>query len=192
MDPTWSPCECCTGPSYESPMFFISYRTHTGPVWDLQGFRTAPIWTPKGIDTTWICKNPARVSYLAVQGPYGPLTVPAQAVYGLFTISEPITGPEAYNACIKSLWVPYREAKLVWRLTGPVWATWVDVRFLFNTAREQARNSRYGALGVWCDSGINKSNQYRTDSINGTHISLSNTWLYWFMIISILFVFNLK
>ena len=47
----------------------------------------------KGIDRTKIDKNSSRASYLAVRGPYGPLTVPARAVHGLFRISKPVRGP---------------------------------------------------------------------------------------------------
>ena len=69
-----------TGPARGS-MFFISYRTRTGPVRDPQGCRTTPLWTRKGIDTTIIGKNPAWASYLAVRGRTGPLRFP----HGLFT-----------------------------------------------------------------------------------------------------------
>ena len=82
-----------TGPTRESSMFFISYRTRTRPVRDPQGCRTALLRTRKGIDTTMICQNPARASYLAVRGLYGPLAVPSQAVHGLLTISKPVRGP---------------------------------------------------------------------------------------------------
>ena len=68
------------GPARESSMFFISYGTRTGPVRDPQGRRTPPLRTRKGIDTARIYKKPARASYLAVRGPYYPLTVPARTV----------------------------------------------------------------------------------------------------------------
>ena len=57
-----------------------------------------------------ICKNHARVSYVAVRGPYGPPTGPAWVVHGLFIISKPVRGPWAYNACIKTLRAPYGRA----------------------------------------------------------------------------------
>ena len=66
----------CTGPGRKSLMF--SYPT--GTIRDPQGCRTTPLWTRKGIDTTKIDKNPARASYLAVQGPYGPCTGCSRAV----------------------------------------------------------------------------------------------------------------
>ena len=88
------PVRTSWGPARESSMFFISYGTHTGPVRDPQGRRrTTSLRTRKGIDTARIDKNPARASYLAVWGPYGPLTVPARAVHGLFRISKSIRGP---------------------------------------------------------------------------------------------------
>ena len=88
QDSTWTPCDAHAGSARESPMFFISYRTHMGPVQDLQGVPC--VQTCKAINTIKICKNPARASYVAVRGPYGPLMVPAQAVHGLFKISKPV------------------------------------------------------------------------------------------------------
>ena len=63
--------------------FFTSYGTRTGPVRDPQGCRASPLRTHKGIYITRIIKNPARVSYLAVQAPYGPRTGCSRAVYDL-------------------------------------------------------------------------------------------------------------
>ena len=83
-------CGHSAGPARESSMFFTSYGTRTLPVRDPQGCRTAPLRTREGIDTTRIGKNPARASYLAVRGPYGPLAVPARPAHGLFLISKPV------------------------------------------------------------------------------------------------------
>ena len=47
----------------------FSYPTR--PVRDPQGYRTAPLRTRNGIDTTKIDKNPAWASYLAVRAPRG-------------------------------------------------------------------------------------------------------------------------
>ena len=74
------------GPAWESPMFFIYYRTSTVPVRDRQGCPTAPLRTRKGIDTTRICKDLAWASFVAVRGPYSPVTAPTRAVHELFTI----------------------------------------------------------------------------------------------------------
>ena len=63
-----------SGPVRESSTFFISYGTHTGPVQDPQGCRTAPLRTRKGIDTTRCGKHPARASYFAVRFPHGLFT----------------------------------------------------------------------------------------------------------------------
>ena len=60
MDPMRCPYGRCTGPAWESPMFFISYGTCTWPVWDLQRCLTAPLQTHKGIDTNRICKIPIQ------------------------------------------------------------------------------------------------------------------------------------
>ena len=80
-------------PARESSMFFISYGTRTGHVCDPQRCRKAPLRTCKGIDTTKIGKIPHGRRILAVRDPHGPLTVPARAVHGLFTISKPVWGP---------------------------------------------------------------------------------------------------
>ena len=93
MDPVRCPYGRRTGPARESQMFFISYGILTGPVRDPQGCRTAPLRARKGIDTTIICKNPARASYVAVRDPYGPRAGPARVVHGLFIISKPVRGP---------------------------------------------------------------------------------------------------
>ena len=68
-----------TGPARDSPMYFISYGTRTAPVLDPQGCRTISLRIRKGIDTTRICKTPARESYVAVR-----------AVHGLFMISKSV------------------------------------------------------------------------------------------------------
>ena len=123
-----------------------------GAVRDPQGCRAAPLRTRKGIDTTRIGKNPARVSNLAVRARTGPL----RSLHGLFTGCLWYLNPYGarklmhYNACIKSLRAPYEEAKFVRRRTGPVRAPWVGVRFLFKTAREHPARG----LGVWFDWGI--------------------------------------
>ena len=54
-----------------------------GPVLDSQRCRTVSLRTRKGIDTSIIGKNLARASYLAVRGPYGPLTGPTRAAYNI-------------------------------------------------------------------------------------------------------------
>ena len=74
-------------------------RFDTTPYGNPQCFSylTVPVWGPcgtcknrKGIDTTRICKIPARPSYVAVRGPYVPPTATARAVRGLFAISKPV------------------------------------------------------------------------------------------------------
>ena len=145
MDPVRCAYGRRAGPARESQMFFISYGIRTGPVRDPQGCLTAPLRARKGIDTTIICKNPARASYVTVRGPYGPREDPARVVHGLFIISKPVRVPIACNACIKTPRAPYGRARFVRRRTGPARAPWVDVRFLFKTAREQPGNNPYGA-----------------------------------------------
>ena len=63
---------------------------------DLQGCRTAPLRTCKGIDTTMIGKNPAQASYLAVWGLYGLLLSLHRLIMG----------------CLRSQ-SPYRARKLI-------------------------------------------------------------------------------
>ena len=98
-------CGACMGPAREYSMFFISYRTHTGPVRNQQGCCMAPLLTHKGIDKNRIGKNPARVWYLAVRARTGPLRSP----HGLFT------------GCLQSI-NPYGARKVIihaLKLYGP-------------------------------------------------------------------------
>ena len=72
-DSTAAPCDACTG-SVRAPQGNLQcFSNPTGPVRDPQGRPTTLLRTRKGFDTTRIDKNLARVSYLAVRGPYGPL-----------------------------------------------------------------------------------------------------------------------
>ena len=128
------PCGHRTSPAQESSMFFISYRTR---VW--------PARVP------WHNHNWQKSRTGVVSWPYGARTGPLRSPHGLFTISKPVWDPSVYNACIKTLQAPYGEAKFILHRTGPVRAPWVDVQFLFKTAREQPIR----APGVWCDWGIN-------------------------------------
>ena len=118
MDPVRCPYGRRTGPARESQMFFISYGIRTGSVRDhyLQKSRTG-----------------------VVCGRTGPVRAP----HGLFT------GCSSLN--------PYGARKLIMhalKLYGPRTGgqnsydaardPWVDVRFLFKTAREQPGNNPYG------------------------------------------------
>ena len=89
-------CEMPVRASYRprtgiSDVFHV-LRNPYGPVWDPQGCRTAPLWTHKRIDTTRICKNPARASYSAVRGRMGPL----RSLHRLFTGC--LRAPKLYGA----------------------------------------------------------------------------------------------
>ena len=142
QDSTWTPVRCPygrrTGPARESQRLFISYGIRTGPVWDLQGCRTALLRARKGIDTTIIYKNPARASYVAIRGRTGPVRTP----HGLFT------------GCLSSLNL-YGARELIMhplKLYGPptgrqnsydaAQAPWVDVQFLFKTPRDNPYGAR--------------------------------------------------
>ena len=130
-----------------SPMFFKFYGTRAGPARVPYGTRT-DTWG------NWQNQNLQKSRTGVVFGRTGPVRSPCgpvRAVHGLFKISKPVRGPLAYNACIKTLRAPYGEAKFVRRRTGPVRAPWVDVRFLFKTAREQPLRDP----GMWCDWSIN-------------------------------------
>ena len=136
--PRAMPVRASYGPARESSMFFISYGTCTGPVRDPQGRRMTPFRTRKVIDTARIDKNPARASYLAVRSPHGLFMgcIGYQNPYGvrkLIMHASKLYGPRTgrHNS--------YGAAR------GP----WVDVRFLFKTAREQPLRGP----GVWCDWG---------------------------------------
>ena len=140
------PCGHRMGPARKSSMFFISYGTRTGPCRTRKGAVRQPYRHVRELTQPELAKLPhgRRI------WPYGALTGPTGAVHGLFTICKHVRGPLAYSACIKTLRAPYGEAKFVLRHTGPMRVPWMDVRFLFKTAREQPVRGP----GVWCDWGI--------------------------------------
>ena len=90
----WAPramsVRTCYGPHTG---IFIVFSYPTGPVRGPQGCRMSSLRTRKGIDTSRNGKYPARASYMAARGPYGPLVVPARAAFWLCTISKPERGP---------------------------------------------------------------------------------------------------
>ena len=118
-----------TGPVRESSMFFICYGTCTGgPVRDPQRCRTAPLRARKGIDTTRIGKNPARASYFAVRGPYGPRT-------GCSKSLNPYGARKLIMHALK-----LGKAKSVRRRTGPVSGRTIFVQNSLWTARTGPRS----------------------------------------------------
>ena len=135
----------------------------TGPVRGPCGTHKGAVRQPYGHVRELTQPELAKLPHGRHIWPYGARTGPLRPPQGLFTgcleslNPYPRTGLKilnspwtAYNACIKTLRAPYGEAKFVRRRTGPVRAPWVDVRFLFKTAREQPVRGP----GVWCDWGI--------------------------------------
>ena len=124
-------------PVRESSMFFISYWAHT-----------TPLRTRKGIDTTKIDKNPARMSYLAVRGPYGPLTVTARAVRGLFV---------GCSGSQNRTWAVYGPRTGRQNSYGAARGLCGPREWTFDFCSKQPGNSPYGArecdvtgtLGIW-------------------------------------------
>ena len=100
-------------PVRESQMFFTPYGIRTGPVRNPQGCRAAPLRARKGIDTTIICKNPTRASYVAVRAPHGLFT-------GCLSFLNPYGARKLLMHALKTLRAPYGKAKFVRRRTGPV------------------------------------------------------------------------
>ena len=79
----------------------------------------------------------------------GPLWSPHRLFTGYLGSENPYGARKLIMHALKTAG-PAREGKFVRRRTGPVRAPWVDVRFLFKTAREQPVRGP----GVWCDWGI--------------------------------------
>ena len=98
------PYERRTGTAREYPIFFKSYGARGGPVRHRYGH-------------VWELTQPEFASYMAVRGPYRPLTAPARAVHGMRMIFKPVRGPQAYDANCTG---PYGEATFVRRRTVPV------------------------------------------------------------------------
>ena len=139
MGPVRCPYGGSTGPAQESPMFLIFYGTRAGPARHLYG-QVRELTLPEF----------AKIPHGRRMWPYGARAGPLRSPHGLFT------------GYLRSL-NPYGDRKLIMHAlkrqghecggTGLVRAPWVDVRFLFKTAREQPDNSPYGR-GVWCDWSI--------------------------------------
>ena len=118
QDSTWTPC--VTWAPHGNLQCFLYL---TGPIRVLCGTLKQPRF--------------AKITHGHCMWPYGALTVPARAVQGLFMISKPVRGPQAYKACITTLRAPYNKAKFP--MSGST--------IFFKTAWEQ---SVWGP-GVWCD-----------------------------------------
>ena len=117
--------------------------------------------TPCGARTVPARKSPMFfISYRARAGPgtgvvFG-RTGPVRAPQGLFMgCLQSLNLYGARNLIMHALKL-YGEAKFVRRRTGQ--APWVDVRFLFKTAREQPVRGP----GVWCDWGITHITRLRS------------------------------
>ena len=129
--PRAMPVRASYGPRKGIFHVFHILRDPYGPVRDPQGRRMTPFRTRKVIDTARIDKNPARASYLAVRSPHGLFMgcLGYQNPYGarkLIMHASKLYGPRTGRQN------SYGAAR------GP----WVDVRFLFKTAREQPVRGR--------------------------------------------------
>ena len=61
---------------------------------------------------------------------------------------------------------------------GAVRAPWVDMRFLFKTAREQPGKKPIRVPGVWCDWGIKETSKVSfLFSTTTAHLRLKKTWI---------------
>ena len=90
--PCAMPMRTSYGSSTGIPNVFHILLDPYRPVRDPQGHRMALLCTRKGIDTYQNSqKSHTGVAHGRTE-PYGPLTVPAQAVHRLFTISKPLRG----------------------------------------------------------------------------------------------------
>ena len=115
-----------------------TYGIRTGPVRNPQGCRAAPLRARKGIDTTLICKNPTRASYVAVRAPHGLFT-------GCLSFLNPYGARKLIMHALKTLRAPYGKAKFVRRRTDPVSGRTIFAQNRPGTTREQPGNNPYGA-----------------------------------------------
>ena len=124
QDSTWTPCDVRTG---------IVRATHG----NLQCFSypTGPLRTRKAIDTTRIWKDPARASYVAVRGLYGPIT--GCSLY---------LNPYGARRLIMNALKLHGDAIFVRRRNGQCGGRTIFVQNSPGTAR--------AGPGVWCDWGI--------------------------------------
>ena len=122
QDSTGTPCDAHTGIVRAPHGNLQCFSYPTGPVRGPCGTRKGAVRRPYGHVRELTQAELAKIPHGHRIWPYRPLMVPARAVHRLFTISKPVRGPWAYNACIITLRAPYGEAKFVRRHTGPVQA----------------------------------------------------------------------
>ena len=111
-----------TGPAREYPIFFKSYGARGGPARHRYGH-------------VWELTQPEFASYMAVRGPYGPLTAPARAVHEMCMIFKLVRGPQAYDANCTG---PARGGDIRTAPHGP--REWT-----YDVCSKQPGNSPYGA-----------------------------------------------
>ena len=126
----------------------------TGPVRDPQGCRTAPLRARKGIDTTRICKHPARASHVAARGPY---TGPVWSPHGLFTGYLWSLNPYGSRKLIMHALKPYGPRTGRHNSYGAARDPYGPREWTYGFCSKQSGNSprtTRAAPGVWCDGGI--------------------------------------
>ena len=131
QDSTGTTCDARAGIARALHGNLQCFSYPTGPVRDPQGCRTAPLRTRKGIHAAIIGKNPTRALYLAVRGPYGPLTVLARGVHGLFAISKPMVGLLTCICVTRPQWV--KACNRDTNVLQPTW--WYYIHYLSPTQR---------------------------------------------------------
>ena len=117
--------------------------------------RVGPLRTRKEIDTTRICKNPERASYVAVRDPYGPLRYP----HGLFM------------GCLRPL-NPYGARKLIMHALklygtrtgrqnsyGAARVTYGPREWTYDFCFKKKHWTAIRGSWVWCDWGIRDRKQ---------------------------------
>ena len=132
-DSTWTPCDAHMG---------VIRALHG----NLQCF-SYPTGTIRGPYRTWICKNPARASYVTV----GSGTDPLRSTHGRFTGGLRCINPCGARKLIMhtlKFYGPRTGRQNRKTPHGTVRAPWVDVRFLFKTSHEESGNSPHGPWSV--------------------------------------------
>ena len=135
-----------TGPARESSMFFISYGTRTGPCVTRKGAVRRPCGHVRELTQPWLAKIPHGRRIWPHEARTGLLRSP----HGLFTGCSQSQNPHGARELIMHALKLYGPRTGRQNSYGAARGPWVDVRFLFKTAREQPVRGP----GVWCDWGI--------------------------------------
>ena len=160
QDSIGSPCGARTGIVRAPHGNHQCFSYPTGPVRGPCGTRKGAIRQSCGDARELTQPELAKLPHGRRIWPYGPRTGPLRAPQGLFMGCLQYLNPYGARKLIMHALKLYGPRTGRQNLYGAARAPWVDVRFLFKTAREQPVRGP----GVWCDWGISPRTGSRNQS----------------------------